>query len=54
MQSQYTPPEGHADAAACVAALETAIRVAEQFAFGEETTRESVTQAEEAAVRAIL
>ena len=36
VQSLYAPPEGHPEAADCQAALEAAIRVAEQFASGEE------------------
>ena len=54
VQSQYALPEGHAEAADCQAALDGAIRIAEQFASGEEPTAESVAQAEEATVRAII
>src|SRR5580698_10630440 len=54
VQSQYALPEGHPETAACQAALDAAIRVAEQFASGEEPSAESIAQAEEATVRAIL
>jgi hypothetical protein len=45
VQSQYALPEGHPETAACQAALEAAIRVAEQFASGEQPTAESIAQA---------
>src|SRR5580704_11250349 len=54
VQSQYALPEGHEEAAACQAALDGAIRIAEQFAAGEEPSAESVAQAEEATVRAMI
>src|ERR1700685_3976915 len=54
VQSQYKLPEGHAEAAACEAAIDAAIRVAEQFAAAEEIGAQAVAQAEEATVRAIL
>jgi hypothetical protein len=54
VQSQYKLPDGHPEAADCQAAIDGAIRVAEQFASGEEPSSEAVAQAEEAAVRAIL
>ncbi len=54
VQSQYALPEGHEEAAACQVALDGAIRIAEQFASGEEPTAEIVAQAEEATVRAII
>src|SRR4051812_12900445 len=54
VQSQYALPPDHPDAAACVAAIDTSIGIAEQFAAGNDLDPVGLTQAEEATVRAIL
>src|SRR5580704_16166781 len=54
VQSEYAPDPANPESAACVEAIENAIRIAEQVAADEEPDADLFAQAEEAAVKAMI
>ncbi len=54
VQAEYAPDPANADSAACIEAIDSAIRLAEQVASGEEPDADVFAQVEEAAVKAMI
>ncbi len=54
VQAEYAPDPANGESAACIEAIENAIRIAEQVASDEEPDADLFAQAEEAAVKAMI